>query len=348
MPYDQFETRNLLPIAEELREPRTFFQSMLFGSEEISESETVDLDKDDMGLQLADFVEPGATAKPTEKQNWDTHTFKIPYMKPLESIKASELTGRMPGETIYGGRSMAERHRWLAARTIAGLESRIQRRIEVMCAQIVANGQIPILDENGNTLRSTIVFPRSSRTMQTLAGGERWTESTADIVGDIEEMEDISGELTGLLPDFAYCSPEVWRWMRANTKLLDLLDNVSMPGAFAQLESKAQAVGVRSVGRLLGKIPLFVVNTKYRRGTTEVRTVGARVFGMASTQAAGRVLYGPVHDFNEAGDAIAAAVPRYPTSWVTRNPSAQQIQVHSAPLPFTPHWNAFQTWNVID
>ncbi len=348
MSYDQFETRNLLPIAEEMREPKTFFQSMLFSAEEISETEVVDLDKDDQGLQLADFTEPGATAKPTEKQSWDTHTFRIPYMKPMASIKTSELVSRMPGETLYGGRSIAERHRWLAARTIADLESRIQRRIEVMCSGIVSNGQIPILDENGNTLRSTIVFPRDSRTMQTLAGGERWTESTADIVGDIEEMEDVSSELTGLLPDFAYCSPEVWRWMRENTRLLDLLDNVSMPGAFATLESKAQAVGVRSVGRLLGKIPLFVVSTKYRRGETTVRTVGARVFGMASSQSASRVIYGPVHDFNEAGDAVVATVPRYPTSWVTRNPSAQQIQVHSAALPFTSHWNSFQTWNVID
>ena len=342
---DQFSTRKMLPMVEELREPRTFFQSMLFRATEMSPTKIVDLDRDNRGLQVAQFTNPDATAKPTEKQSWSAHSFEIPYMKPMMSIQTSELVTRMPGETNYDERSMQERHRRLAARCLNDLDARIQRRIEVMASQVVRNGVITVTDEDGHTM-GTVTFPRNSRTLVDLDGGDRWSESTADIVGDLEAMQDTSGELTGILPDFYFCSPEVWSVIRNNSKLLSLMDNVSIPAEFAKLTSEARDIGVRYGGNILG-LPIYVVSTNYRIGTDTVRTVDSDTFGCASTRAGGYVVYGPIHEFDEAGNALVASSPRYPISWATRNPSVQNIQLHSAPLTMLPHWNSVQTWKVI-
>lgn len=344
MSISAFQTRKLLTVVQEMIEPFTPFQGTFFGSKEVQETEYVDIDKDNIGLKIAKFVEPDATERPTEKQSFETHPFRIPYLKPMSTIQPKELTQRLPGETIYTDSNMPSRGQALMVRTMKDLDARIQRRIELMSAQLADTGTIPILDEDGHTLRASIVFPRSSTANQTLTGNDRWqiTHADSDPIADMEAMSDISQNLSGFVPDFGWMSASVWAALRGNPKYTNAIGNYSQFDML-QMTSRAEKLGMRFVGYSPLGMPLHVIEASY--GST--RLVPAGRFGMGSTKANHKTLYGPIHDFNDNGDVIAAAAPRFPTSWVTKNPAVLNVQLHSAPLPFTENFNSFVVWSVL-
>lgn len=344
MSISQFDTRKLLAVVQEMIEPFTPFQANFFGSRQIVDTEYVDLDKDNIGLKIAKFVEPDATERPTEKQSFETHTFRIPYLKPLMTIEPKELRQRMPGETIYTDSSYASRGQELAVRSMKDLDARIQRRIEIMSAQLADTGTIPILDADGHTLRSSIVFPRDATANQTLTGNDRWsvTHADSDPIGDMETMSNIAQGLSGFVPNFCWMAADVWAALRKNTAYTNVVGNYSMFDML-QMTSQAQQNGMRFVGMSPLGMPMYVINITYD-GT---KLVPDGRFGMGCTNAGHKTLYGPIHDFNDNGDVIAAAAPRFPTSWLSKNPAVLSVQLHSAPLPFTENFNSFVAWTVI-
>lgn len=343
MSISAFETRKLLGVVQEFIEPFTPFQSMFFSRQEVVQSEYVDLDKDNVGLKIATHVERDATERPIEKQSFAVHTFRIPYMKPIATIEPRELTQRMPGETIYGDSSMASRGQALVVRTMKDLDARIQRRIEVMSAQLADTGSVSVVDSNGHAVR-TISFPRNSDHNQTLTGNDLWTATHADAdpIEDMEAMQDLIIKNSGFSPDFIWMASDVWKALRGNTKFTSAVGNYSQYDML-QLSSKAQEKGMRFVGFSPIGLPMYVISAVY--GATKLVPNGR--FGMGCTNASHRTLYGPIHDFNDAGEVIAAAAARFPTSWVTKNPAILNVQLHSAPLPFTENFDSFCVWTVI-
>lgn len=327
MTIDIFSTRAMLRALEERRAPKLFLTNTFFGTTETSDTEYVDIDVIRNKRRLAPFVHPLAEGKLMERQGYSTKSFKPPYLKPKMVTTAADLLKRSMGESVYSTKTPAQRAAEQLARDLAEMQDSIWRRIEWMAAQALFTDTITV---TGEGVSATINFGRDAALELTLASGDKWDSASATILEDLRDWKTLVAQRTGLVPNVAIFGSDVVDAFLADNDVQAVLGRFHNLTVTAAMTTENLPDGVTYVGRVEG-LDIFTYEEWYldTDGVTERPMVPTDKVLLASTRARRAVHFGAILDLDANG---VAAVPYWPKSWRTPDPSAQWVMLQSAPL----------------
>lgn len=326
MSIDIFNTRTMLRALEERRPPKLFLTNTFFPAVETSDTEHVDIDVIRNKRRLAPFVHPLAEGKLVERQGFSTKSFKPPYLKPKMVTTAADLLKRSIGEAVYATKTPAQRAAEQLSKDLAEMDDMIWRRIEWMAASALFTDQIVVAGEG---VSATIDFGRASSHEITLASGVKWNQAGGDIISDLRDWKSLVAQDTGLVPNICIMGHDVVEVFLADADVVAILGRFSNQTVTAAMDTKNLEDGVTYIGRVEG-LDIYSYEEWYLDSNgTEQPLVPADKVLLASTRARRAVHFGAILDLDAGG---VAAVPRFPKSWRTPDPSAQWVMLQSSPI----------------
>jgi hypothetical protein len=128
-----YEPRTLLEPFLEGPLVHTFLRDTFFAGREYPPTSMIEFDFRRGRRKMAPFVAPLIGGKVMERQGYETRFFRAPRIAPARALRTPDLEPRLPGETIYSGRTAADRAAELLAEDSVFLDEAISRREEWMC-----------------------------------------------------------------------------------------------------------------------------------------------------------------------------------------------------------------------
>ncbi len=324
---DLYSTHALMTTVRSLKRPKTFFLDNWFKTIQTEESAEVHFDVQIGNRKVAPFVGPESKAKTIERDGYRTDTFKPAYVKPLTMLKPRDTLKRAMGEQIGGIQlTLQQRRALIVAETLMDHTDRITRVQEIMAASALVNGTITVEGEGFET--QVVNFNRNAALKVVLTGTDRWGQSGAKPLDDIEEWVEKVHEVEGADIDSIVMDPFAWRAFRADGDVRDALDNRRAAGIGPiELGTISLSKGAKYVGSI-GSINYYVYSEYWTddEGVTHPLLPAGTVVGVSSDLGGVRA-FGAIMD-----EDSLQAVEFFPTSWVEKNPSGRMIMTQSAPL----------------
>lgn len=340
-----YEPRRMGRVVEKLPPVRTFFRSTFFKNEETFVTEKVDVDFVKGSRKVAPFVHPVIGGKTVANTGYETKTYKPPLVAPDKITTVDDLLRRQPGESIVSGKSPAERAVVKMARDFRELTEMIARREELMCAQTIFTGQIPVIGEG---LNEVIDFGFTNKETISQAT-KKWGGSAADPIGDLKRWH-LQVQKTGFTNcDICIMANDVVTAFLKNADVQKMLDTKNYN--LAVIEPKQLPNGVTYIGTIheLG-MDIYTYNEWYLDDWTNPETpeekplVPDGTLAMLSSNADYSMYYGAITLADDVTKEIYTVEGKYvPDTWVTRKPVRRFLQLSSAPL-CVPH--AVDSWFV--
>jgi len=197
-----------------------------------------------------------------------------------------------------------------------------------MAASLLATGKVVI---KGDGIDDEIDFGMKNTHMPVLSGAALWTATTtSDPIANLEEWCETTGQDSGIYPSDAIFGKDVAAAFRKHPVVLAYLDNKRVE--IGTMAPRQIAPGVKFLMRLdSAGIDIWTYAESYwDEDTSALKSfVPANKIFLGSRDAYTKKHYGVIQDL-EAG--VNAAVPFFPKTWMTKDPSAQQLLLQSAPL----------------
>jgi hypothetical protein len=348
-----FDTRTMLEAIEEMKRPGRFLRDMFFPGGRQFDTESVDVDIVKGKRRLAPFVSPLAEGKVVERLGFSTNTLKPGYVKPKMPTTASDLLKRQAGEMLYaGGMSIEQRAQAQLGRDLAELMDMIDRREEWQAAQALNLGAVTMTIKGESADQSvTVDFQMSATHKVTLTDTDLWSDTAnSDPLLDLTTWAQLCRKDSGITPNAVVMGNDALSAFMHHPKVKDVLDMRAVD--MGEIKPQQLPDGVSYVGRI--KAPgLFVDVYSYdewyidETSGTETAMVPADKVWMGSTRTANAKLHAVIQDMEAIEGGIAAAVNRFPKSWLTQDPSARWLMVQSAPLMALQQPDAFVSAKVL-
>jgi hypothetical protein len=220
-----YSTRTLLEAFEQGPIVSTFLRDTFFKGREYPPTSTIEFDFRRGRRKMAPFVAPLIGGKVMERQGYETRFFKAPRIAPVRALRIPDLEPRLIGETIYSGRTEADRAAELIAADSEFLDDAISRREEWMCRQVLVNGGVTVTAENGytqaiNYLESTAGVTNNHETIAV-----KWDQAASDPLHDLEIARQNTIKFSGVSPNVALFGTNAASVFTRNQSVKDLLDN---------------------------------------------------------------------------------------------------------------------------
>lgn len=230
MNYDpNYEPRTLLEPFLDGPLVHTFLRDTFFGGREYPPTNMVEFDFRRGRRKMAPFVAPLVGGKVMERQGYETRFFRAPRIAPVRALRIPDLEPRLPGETIYSGRTAADRAAELLAEDSIFLDEAITRREEWMCRQVLINGSITVTAENGYTnLISFLEFglpPANANNHYVVTNKWDGTPASADPLADLEAARLATIKDSGISPNVALFGNTAKQAFISNPNVKTYLDN---------------------------------------------------------------------------------------------------------------------------
>lgn len=329
MAIDMYDTRTMLEALEIRFPPQVFLKDMFFSKETIAwPSRSVDIDVKVGRRRLAPYVAPTAEGKVVERIGFNTFTYTPPYIKEKMPTTSQDFLQRNMGETVYTANDgPTQRAQKQLGKDMAELEDMIVRREETQAAELLDTGIVTIV---GDGISDTIDFLMPASHRITLAGADLWTNAASNPLEDLRAAKRILVRDSGLNPDKCIMGSDVLDAFLANANVVNQLDTRRID--LGKIEPIEESDAVTFYGRIRDvSIDLYTYEEYYiNPGTSNLRPmVPVDKFFLGSTRARCSVNYGAIQDLDVGG---LFAVPRFPKSWRTKDPSVQWLLMQSAPL----------------
>ena len=181
-----YEPRTLLAPFEQGPIAHTFLRDTFFSGREFPPTPLVEFDFRRGRRKMAPFVAPLVGGKVMERQGFETRSYRAPRIAPVRALRTPDMEARLPGETIYQGRTPADRAADLIAEDSIFLDEAISRREEWMCRALILNGSITVTADNGYT--NVINFMESSAGAPNnhFVPTTKWDQTGSDPLADLE------------------------------------------------------------------------------------------------------------------------------------------------------------------
>lgn len=333
--FDIFDPRTMFRLIERMPPVNTFFRSTLFNNAHTFVTEHVDVDFKKGNRALAPFVHPKIGTKNVPNSGYRTKTYTPPIVAPNKTTNAGDLAKRLAGESIYSGRTPADRAVQKLAEDFKQLKEMIARREEWMCAQAIFTGKIPII---GDGLNEEIDFNFTNFEAKATAA-PKWKTNK---LGFINEKKKIVQKTGFVNPDILILADDVLEDFLADEKVQKMLDVKDY--SLAHVDPRQLPHGVTFIGTLKKEgIDIFTYNEWYLddwhtpKTPVDMPMVPAGYIALLSTQAEYSINYGAVtliDDITRKWRTVEAAL--VPHDWIKHGPDRHFIGLDSHPLP-VPH-----------
>lgn len=215
-----YEPRTMGRVVQKLPPVRTFFRSTFFKHEETFTTKNVDVDFRKGSRKVAPFVSRLIGGKVVPNTGYETKTYTPPLVAPEKVTTVDDLLQRRPGESIYSGRTPAERAVLKMADDFVELREQIVRREELMCAQTILTGKIPII---GDGVNEEIDFFFTNK--ETISEAKKkWTADTSDPIADLKRWHETVQKTGFVNCDICVMGTGVANAFVGNAKVQKVLD----------------------------------------------------------------------------------------------------------------------------
>ena len=329
-----YEPRTMGRVVQKLPPVRTFFRSTFFRHEETFTTEKVDVDFRKGSRKVAPFVSRLIGGKVVPNTGYQTKTYTPPLVAPEKVTTVDDLLRRRPGESLYSGRTPAERAVLKMADDFVELREQIVRREELMCAQTIFTGKIPII---GDGVNEEIDFYFTNK--ETISEAKKkWTADTSDPIGDLERWHGIVQRTGFVNCNVCVMGSDVAKAFVNNPKVKEALDvkNYNL----AVIQPKQLPDGTTYIGTIHGLgLDIYKYNEWYLDDWTNPATpedkplVPTDSLALLSTNADYSMYYGAITLIKEPDGNFMTGEGKYvPDTWTKRKPARRFLNLSSAPL----------------
>lgn len=328
-----YDTRTMLAAIEMMKPARTFLKDTFFPTSETLPTEHVDVDYYKGRRKLAPFVSPIHAGKVVDREGFTTKTFKPAPIKPQRIITINDINRRSMGENFYSPKSPDERAAELLARDLMELDETITRREEWMAAQVLFTGQVRI---KGEGVDRVLNFDFDNK--ETLSGTSKWNNAESDPIAYLKKKRLEVIKKSGVNPDTVIMSSDVVTEFIGHEKVKDALNTRRVE--LGVIQPNALPNGATYIGSLLELgLDIYSYDEWYFDEETreEKPMVPEGHIMIGSSTARSTFKYGSVTITEPTtGQFTTYEGERIPDTWISKNPDARFLQLHSLPLPI-PH-----------
>ena len=332
---DLFTTGVLSRVVRGLEiDPAAFFLNTFFRTEIAEESEEIHFDVTDEQPRISPFVSPLKAGRIVEHEGFTTNTFKPAYIKDKRLFDESAPVKRVPGESIMGSLSAAERTSRLLAQALANQNRMLTRREEVMASEVLRTGACTISGEGFDDV--VVDFGRAAAlSVADLTGTARWSDASSTPVDDLETWAGLIQSNGGGVATDVIMATDAWAAFRTHADVGSLLD--TRRGSESRAETGPLAARrVRNPGSI-GDFNIWIYSDTYidEAGVAGNMMPSGTVLMVNGADLQGVRHYGMVKDY-AAGHR---AQRLFSKSWVEEDPSRRLLLMQSAPLvvPYRPN-----------
>lgn len=281
--------------------------------------------------EVAPFVLPTNTGRPSyRRRGSEARSFTPAYIKPRDPVIPSEQFTRRPGNLFDDApRTPQQNFDDEVATILQHHRTIIERRWELMCSQAMIYGKVLVEYENGPTV--TVDYGRDTALTDIKASG--FWDDTTDIPAALQEYLDAMANAEfGGRGAVVTIGREVWRVMRKNSSLLELMDtqmkNSDASFARSLIEARTPDAPWTVVGTLPGLTFVLYEDFYVDNSGAQVDIMNPRDLVISAQDVGGVMAFGAIL---EARNLRPQAV--FPKMWEAEDPSALNIMTQSAPLP---------------
>lgn len=329
--------RTMGRVVEKLPPVRTFFRSTFFKNEETFPTESVDVDFVKGSRKVAPYVSRIIGGQVVPNTGYKTKSYTPPLVSPEKITTAGDLMTRLPGESLISSRTPAERATLKLARDMIELRNQITRREELMCAQTIFTGRIPII---GKGINEVIDFNFTNH--EKLSSNKKWNTPDANPIADLKRWHKAVQKNGSTNCDICIMADDVVDAFLLNEKVQKMLDTRNYNLAIIKPEQLPD--GLSYIGTLHEiNLDIYTYNEWYLDDWTDESNpqdkplVPEGTLAMLSTKANYSMYYGAITLGDPKTEKIRTVEGKYvPDSWVTRKPVRRTLQLSSAPLS-VPH-----------
>ena len=347
MAIDMFSTRTMLEAFKEGKlTTHTFLRDRYFSNRKTYNTAKIDVDVIGKGnRKMAPFVHPKIGGKVMDREGYKTNSYEAPEVSPMRVTTAEDMLNRLPGETIYNGKSPEARAAEQLGEDLAYLDEKIARREEWMCAEALFNGAITISGDgyNGEVI-SYWSAEAENKPFTELA--TKWTAEEVTAKTIAKDLRDIKRKVTlgsGFVPTEILCGRKVIDAILDKLSDAAMLDNRRV--VMGEINPSHLPNGVIYWGHLKDSaLDIYSYEESYENdaGDTLPMVPEDKIL-MAAPNAKTTLAYGVVSLLDEKADTMHFYEgARIPDSYVSRkNPSGRVVQIKSRPLPIVHQVQAF-------
>lgn len=313
-----------------------FFRDTFFKTRKLEPNTKVRCDFYKGTRRTAPFVSEKAPARVTEKIGYYTEEYETPLVRVKDVTDIEDLMKRLPGELVQSGYSPDTRAVELLTNVMQDFESQIARREEVMCAQAMLTGKIPVVGENVN-YEVDFGFTNKSTLSQL------WDASnaTADPLADLKAMAVQCMKKGYRKPNLCIMERSAFDAFSKRCIALGSLDQKHFLDL--SLEPSARGENLTYCGRLRDPdLEIYIYDEWYlddwSGAAREEKPVMPKGYILlASSNAAFSMYYGVMVFAEENTRTFRSVIgTRAADSWVQKEPAQRFITLSSRPLP-VPH-----------
>ena len=330
------ETINLLhhssltAAVNEQKNPRSFITNFLYGNRDPQPTEEIEIGVFQGAREVAPFVRKNGAALMVAGLDETFIKVEAPNIRIKRPLPPHDaLFTRRPGESIFTTQadvvSSAEAH---VARNLRRLNDMVTNATEYLCALSLRGSLSYTVDEEANF---QITYPRSAS--HAFAESPLWDAAGGSPAGTALKVKRLFEEDVGLVPTDAILGKNAATEFLENAQVRLDLDVRRLSSGSVTLESQFNEQGALFLGRFAGinwweySAAVLVDGSS----TSLIRDDYAEF--VCNTPAAEFTLYyGAIPDW-DALQGRRFVGERFSKSWMTQDPSALWMLVHSRPLP---------------
>lgn len=335
-----YEPRTMMGVIRKLPPVHTFFRSTFFSREKTFVTKSVDMDYKKGARKLAPFVSREIGGKVVPNTGYTTETYTPPFIAPDRVTTIDDILDRQPGESLYSGRTPAQRAVIQMSEDFTDLREMILRREEWMCAQAMLTGKIVVLGEG---VKDTIDFRFTNLIDISKDAKRKWKGGTVqNKYADLKAWHEKVQKEGFTNCNVCIMASDVVTEFLMDEQIRKLLDVKNY--ALAVIKPTQKENNVTYIGTIheLG-LDLYQYNEWYVDDWTDPETpvelpmVPAGTLMMASTHAKYSMYYGAISILNQKTEKWETVAGKYvPDTFIKKRPDRRFLSLQSAPVP-VPH-----------
>lgn len=329
-----YAPRTMGRLIQKLPPVRTFLRSTFFKNEQTFVTESVDVDFKKGSRKVAPFVSRVIGGKIVPNTGYETKTYTPPLIAPEKVTTVDDLLKRMPGENIYSGMTPEQRAVRKLADDLLELQEMVDRRIELMCAQTIFTGQIPII---GDGVNEVISFDFTNLDIITTAT-KKWTNASSDPIADLRAWHKEVQKKGCLNCNMCIMGEKVYEAFSRHEKVVQELDTKNAHNAIIQPKQLENGVTYMGTIHELG-LDIYQYNEWYLDEWTNPKHADTKPLvpenrlALLSTNAEYSMYYGAITIADKKTDSFRTIEGKVvPDTWMERRPNRRMLNLSSAPL----------------
>jgi hypothetical protein len=326
--HEMFQPYTLTEAINRIHTPQLLLVDLLFSRRELSDSDTIVLERRDAAKKLTAAVAKASRGVADADGRASAQAVMLPRFRKYYTLTPSEARKIRSLEEARTDQWVQANIQQLIPARQQQLRMQIERRWEQMAAQAVTGGKITAVA--GDEVDFAINFGFAPAQMPTLAGAALWSAANSDPLKNIREWKRAVGQRYGFAADTAVGGSAAIDAFLANDKVLKYLHNNAFQAGRLDANSSTNTA---FVGRF-GGVDVYEHAQQFESGGNDTGMFPEDRFVVTSRQGdAMRLHFGLPYDFD-----AAQPTPFFSKIVQTPNPSTIEIIAESVSAPII--WDA--------